>query len=94
MEMTKVGQCEVDDCSYNWEQRCHAFAITIGDDVHPLCDTFCRSSAKGGDEASIAGVGACKVATCSHNNSLECGCSEISVGFQGDEIDCMNFETR
>ncbi len=94
MEMAMVRECEVGDCSYNWEHRCHAFAITIGDDVHPMCDTFCRSSGKGGTSEAIAGVGACKVSGCSHNNHLECECSEISVGYRGEEIDCMNFESR
>ena len=41
MEMSMVMKCEVNDCAYNMDNCCHAIAITIGDSMHPRCDTFC-----------------------------------------------------
>ena len=94
MEMTTVRECEATGCSYHADNVCHAFAITIGDQAKPMCDTICQSSIKGGDSEIMAGVGACKVASCVHNSSLECGCSEITVGYQGTEVDCLCFESQ
>ena len=94
MEMAKILKCEVSDCSYNVEQICHALAITVGDGVHPRCDTFFRSGVKGGDMSCIGGVGACRVSSCTYNNSLECRALEICVGYQGDEVDCLTFKAE
>jgi len=94
MEMTMVRECDATECSYNSDNMCRALAITIGDETHPKCDTFCRSSVKGGDSENMAGVGACKVSSCTHNSSLECQCPEIEVGYQGNEIDCLNFTSQ
>ena len=94
MEMAMVRECEASGCSYNSNNECHALAITIGDDARPMCDTLCQSPMKGGDSEIVAGVGACKVASCVHNSCLECGCSEISVGYQGTEVDCLCFESQ
>jgi hypothetical protein len=94
MEMAMVKKCEATECSYNADNVCHAFAITIGDEANPMCDTLCQSSMKGGDSEVTAGVGACKVASCMHNSSLECRCEEIEVGYQGTEVDCLCFESQ
>ena len=94
MEMPRVSKCEVTDCAYNVDKLCHAIAITIGDTVHPMCDTFCKSMTKGGDVSCIASVGACKVSMCSYNTDLECQASEISVGYKGSEPDCLAFHAR
>jgi len=94
MEMPKVVRCEVNDCAYNTDNCCHALAITVGDEVHPRCDTFCHSMMKGGDRGAIAGVGACKVYSCMYNNGLECNSPEICVGYKGQEPDCLTFRTR
>lgn len=94
MEMPKVAECVVSDCAYNVEDCCHAIAITIGDGVHPRCDTFCHSVMKGGDITCMAGVGACKVSSCMYNESFECGASEISVGYEEQEPDCLTFKSR
>ena len=94
MEMTLVRECPAEECSYNTDHQCHALAITIGDDANPMCDTFCQTPSKGGDMNATAGVGACKVSCCSHNQSLECNCSEIKMGYNGGEIDCMDFKAR
>lgn len=93
MEMARVKNCEVIECSYNADGMCHALAITIGDEIHPTCDTFCQSSTQGGDQNSRAGVGACKVESCAHNHCLECDCSDIMVGYNQDEVDCLSFMT-
>jgi len=94
MEMPIVSECDVTDCSYNKDNKCHAMAITIGDSVHPICDTYCTSSRKGVDTTCMASVGACKTTTCIHNAGLECSASEICVGFNNGEIDCLTFESR
>jgi hypothetical protein len=95
MEMVKVQRCEVSECAYNSDHKCHTMAITVGhDDAHPMCDTFCRSASKGGQPGMIAGVGACKVASCIHNNALECEASSVKVGRQHDEVDCLTFKRR
>ena len=91
MNMPSVAECNVDECAYNSMGMCHALAITIGDGVHPQCDTFCKSSMRGGDQSQMAGVGACKVDCCVHNNALECQANGIVVGRMGDEVDCLTF---
>ena len=94
MEMSMVMKCEVNDCAYNVDSCCHTMAITIGDGMHPRCDTFCQSStSKGGDTGSMAGVGACKVAVCKYNTNLECQAPGISVGYGEQEPDCLTFES-
>ena len=90
MKMAQVTQCDADECAYNWEGTCHALEITIGDETHPMCDTFCQSSQKGCGDEMMAGVGACKVSACMHNSRLECECSEIQVGHLGSEVDCLS----
>lgn len=94
MEMSMVMKCEVDDCAYNVDSCCRTMAITIGDGVHPRCDTFCQSANKGGNVGSTAGVGACKVSICNHNTNLECQAPGISVGYGEQDADCLTFEPR
>ena len=89
MEMSKVMKCEVSDCAYNMDNCCHAKAITIGNSMHPKCDTFCHSSVKGGGANCTAGVGACKTSSCTFNNNLECSAPGISVGYKEQEPDCL-----
>lgn len=94
MKMTKVMKCNVKDCAYNMDDCCHTIAITVGDGNNPMCDTFCQSTMKGGDSSSLAGVGACKVSACKHNTKLECQAPEITVGYCGQEPDCLTFESK
>ncbi len=91
MEMVKITQCDATECAYNFGQKCHAMAITVGSAIDRKCDTFCRSETKGGFPDVIGGVGACKVASCSHNQKLECSAPEIQIGYAADEIDCLTF---
>ena len=95
MEMVKVKRCDVRECAYNANGQCHTLAITVGSgEEHPMCDTFCPSSEKGGVEDTLAGVGACKVSGCAFNSDLECHSQGIEVGHQGNEIDCLTFQSR
>jgi len=92
MDMPKVKNCQVAECCYNVEEKCHALAITVGGDgAHPACDTYCGYRTKGGDVTILAGVGACKVSECTYNQSLECTAPGIEVGRGRDEADCLTF---
>lgn len=92
IEMPDVSACGVGECAYNVDGDCHAKAITIGDGVHPGCDTYLTAShhTRGG---STAGVGACKVERCRHNDDLECGAPSIHVDTEAGDAVCTTFET-
>ncbi len=92
IEMPVVASCDVTRCAYNVEGDCHAKAITVGDGVHPGCDTFLGSERHTQDDVATAGVGACKVAICRHNRELECDARAIEVGSDDDEAACLTFE--
>jgi hypothetical protein len=93
-QMPAVIQCEINDCAYNAESRCHAKAITIGDSVTPSCDTvLCNSGAVRSIEAR-AGVGACKVNGCRYNEDLECTADGIMVGPADGGIRCLTYMAR
>jgi hypothetical protein len=94
IEMPLVTECAVRECAYNSGQHCHARAITIGDGLHPACDTFVLSREHCDDGVKAAGVGACKVSTCVHNRHLECEAPSIRVGYHDDHPDCMAFAER
>ncbi|MHA7839283.1 MAG: DUF1540 domain-containing protein [bacterium] len=92
IETAEVTECAARSCAYNREGGCHARAITIGDGVHPMCDTFlptdgshCRAS------SAPSGVGACKVASCQHNEDFECQAERIALGAHSDHADCITF---
>jgi hypothetical protein len=92
--LPKVAKCDITECAYNHEKMCHASAITVGNGLHPRCETFFSRSQKGGDIGAIGKVGACKSANCEYNQNLECQAPEINVGCQGSEVDCLTFEAR
>jgi len=92
IDMPIVASCEVHRCAYNVEGGCHAKAITVGDGVHPGCDTFLASERHTEEDVACAGVGACKVAVCRHNHELECDAREIEVGEEQGEVSCLTFE--
>lgn len=94
LEMSDVQACDVDACAYNVERRCHARAITVGDGIHPACDTFLASDRHTRDTSHTAGVGACKVMSCRYNSDLECAAETIRVGFHDNHPDCMTFAPR
>lgn len=94
IDMPTVSACAVNNCAYNANGNCHARAITIGDQAHPMCDTYLGSTAHIHDTARIAGVGACKVSACQHNNDFECQAHAIQVGFHGNHADCITYKPR
>lgn len=94
IEMPLVSECSVGECAYNTDQRCHARAITVGDSVHPGCDTFLSGSAHSKARARDAGVGACKVSACKHNDDFECMTEQIVVGHSSNEIRCLTYQHR
>lgn len=94
LKMPLVAECAARDCAYNADDRCHARAITIGDGLHPACDTFLPSRERSEEGAATAGVGACKVSSCAHNRGLECEAPSIHVGYHGDHPDCLTFAKR
>lgn len=95
MDMPKVSKCDVQECAYNANSKCHALAITVGDGTHPRCDTFTTASSHGGDKAAVGKVGACKVELCEFNKSLECTARSIQVAHHmGTCADCQTFEPK
>lgn len=93
LELAAISQCNVDDCCYNRDKKCHAFAITVGDAEHAGCDTFFRNNRHAAGRQS-AGVGACKMGDCVHNNDFECQAKSIEVDRSGDSAECMTYEER
>ncbi|OHB66008.1 MAG: hypothetical protein A2Y77_15365 [Planctomycetes bacterium RBG_13_62_9] len=96
MEMPPIAGCEVTDCCYNFDRKCHALAIQVGDGAtHPVCDTYAGSQASQcGDPSASGNVGACKVSSCEYNQNLECMAQSITVGYREDEPDCLTFEMK
>ena len=90
LDMPQISDCEVTQCVYNLKNTCHARAITIGDGVNALCDTFFNSSPHN-KRKDIAGVGACKVSRCSFNTDYECLADSISVGIIDNHAKCATF---
>jgi len=93
MEMSKVLDCNVEPCAYNLKGQCHAFAITVGDEKCPACDTEITSDRKAGVADATSGVGACKVADCIYNQSLECAAGGIHVVVHGSHADCGTYRS-
>ena len=95
MNMPKVLDCNMIDCSYNKNKACHALAITVGDTSCPMCDTYAKIAKKGGAADMTGSVGACKVENCKFNQSLECTASNgIHVGPHSGHPDCNTFAPR
>ncbi|HVL77137.1 MAG TPA: DUF1540 domain-containing protein [Noviherbaspirillum sp.] len=92
IEMPIVAECAVRECVYNTEQCCHARAITVGNGVHPGCDTFFNGSAHSKAWSRTAGVGACKVSACKFNEDYECMTEQISVGRDGESVRCLTYQ--
>lgn len=93
MRIPQVQICEVVECGYNADRRCHAVAIQVGDQ-HPSCDTFTPNAAGMGADDQIAAVGACKVSQCSFNENLLCQAADIVVAHHRGHADCVTFRPR
>ncbi|MEW6766346.1 MAG: DUF1540 domain-containing protein [Pseudomonadota bacterium] len=94
VEIPVVAECGVVECTYNAGHACHAKAITIGDSVHPGCDTFLLADEHIHARKQRAGVGACKISACSFNVDFECGADAIRVGHAGQDVHCLTFMQR
>ncbi|MGD9389312.1 MAG: DUF1540 domain-containing protein [Thioalkalispiraceae bacterium] len=92
IDMPLVETCTVSDCGYNKADKCHARAITIGDGIHPGCDTSFLGAPSRTHANTMAGVGACKITGCSFNDDLECNADSISVKMQDNSIQCMTYQ--
>lgn len=93
IDMPFVEICTISDCGYNKDDKCHARAITIGDGVHPGCDTSFLGAPSRTHANHLAGVGACKVTACNFNTDLECSADSITVSMRGDGIQCMTYQS-
>lgn len=93
-EMPIVEGCAAAACAYNAEGGCHARAITIGNGIHPDCDTFFAKKRNAIDTSIRAGVGACKVEDCRHNEGLECAAPAIRIADRSRMPDCATYEAR
>lgn len=94
LEIPVVQTCEATACAYNAGRRCHAVAITVGDGIHPACDTFFASDRPARGVSHTAGVGACKVTGCLYNSDLECSAGAIHVNVHANHADCATFMPR
>ncbi len=94
IEMPNVSACSVQECAYNTNNACHARAITVGDGMHAMCDTFFKSAAHSAEKSRIAGVGACKVNNCVYNDDLECQAESINVGHRQGSVECLTFSAE
>lgn len=94
IDMPLVSQCAIGECAYNVDNTCHARAITIGDGIHPGCDTFLGALPHTREGKRAAGVGACKVTACTHNDDYECMAEQIAVGYLAEKINCLTYSPR
>jgi hypothetical protein len=90
IKMPMITKCKITECAYNTDMKCHALAITVGGSI-PICDTFLKSSKKGGDKDANAGVGACKVEACKFNQEFECSAESVMVSMHADQAECDTF---
>lgn len=91
LEMPLVTECLASLCAYNKNQKCHARAITIGDTLHPGCDTFLKGSAHTKQTSQIAGIGACKMGNCKYNEDFECVAGSVRIGVEKRGANCRTF---
>lgn len=92
MQLPGVKKCDMLECYYNREKKCHAGAINVGGS-HPQCDTFTISPQHIPLEEQ-AQVGACKVTNCKYNQDMSCHASGIDVSHHDQHADCCTFEQR
>ena len=90
MGMPQVAKCDVENCFYNTDLKCHAPAINVGGD-HPNCDTFIPMG-KHIARSETSAVGACHVSKCKFNADLTCSAQNITVAHHTDHADCATFE--
>lgn len=91
IELPEVEACHVRECAYNGDGDCFAPAITIGDGLHPACDTYFRADRHRAHHPQPAGVGACKVSSCEYNDDFTCQASSIRVDYVEGKPDCLTY---
>ncbi len=92
IDMPIVAECSATECAYNVSRNCHARAITIGNGVHPGCDTLFKHPHIE-NVSQTAGVGACKVTNCKYNADCECVADQIKVGGSAGAATCLTYAT-
>jgi hypothetical protein len=93
IEMPQVEDCDVSQCAYNMNNKCHARAITVGDGVKAMCDTFFETTPHT-KSSVLAGVGACKISGCSYNTDYECEAKTIRIGLENNNARCMTYSPK
>jgi hypothetical protein len=93
IEMPQVQDCDVGQCAYNMNNKCHARAITVGDGVNAMCDTFFQATPHT-KSSVLAGVGACKISGCSFNTDYECEAKTIRIGLENNNARCMTYSPK
>ncbi|HVZ37628.1 MAG TPA: DUF1540 domain-containing protein [Polyangiaceae bacterium] len=91
--LAEVSECSARECAFNDGGQCHAQAITVGDAVQPICDTFLAAT-EHSHRPAHAGVGACKVTSCRHNEAYGCAAEAIRVWVCGDSAQCSTYAVR
>ena len=91
MDTVKVIGCDANECAFNQNAACHAYAITVGGGTDHECDTYWPAETKGGLPEVTCTVGACKVPDCQFNDAFMCKASEVKVGRDGEVVDCLSF---
>ena len=94
IDMPVVEECGVGECAYNTNNCCRARAITVGNGIHPGCDTFLNAMPHSRARQGQAGVGACKVSACQYNDDYECMTEQIAVGHGDNGIACLTYRQR
>lgn len=94
IQMPIVSECAATECAYNINKSCQARAITVGDGIHPGCDTFLMGSGKAKGSGQTAGIGACKITGCKFNEGLECMTDSISVCHVRGKVSCTTYSAR
>ena len=90
MEMPLVLECPAGDCAFNSNNACHAGAVTVGDGLTPICDSFVASTRHPAG-ARNSGVGPCKVSACAFNSAFTCGAESVAMGEAGETARCLTF---
>ena len=94
MTMPIILSCDAGECAYNMNAKCHAMAITVGSPLDHKCDTFLPVTIKGGAREITGQVGACKVISCKFNQSLVCSAPGVTMGHEGNDVDCLTFAAK
>ena len=89
----EVRKCSVRNCFYNRSNECFANAILVGSE-EPVCETFTMSQ-QHTDKHGQSEIGACHIADCEYNDEMYChACSDIEVGWSGNNAMCLTFEPK